>query len=180
MTTFQRLQQGNKKYLLVPVMPTPNGGLHLGHLSGPYLKMDVLARAQRRNENEVAVFFGSDAYESYMNLKSWQTGEDVDGLCNEYHERMLHDLDALKIEYDAFINPLDTSYNKDFISFISGLAASFVNKGSTKIRQENIYIQRKKIVSLPVAGSRAPARYVVVAPEAINARIAVHNTARWI
>ncbi len=136
MTTFERLQKGEKKYLLIPVMPTPNGGLHLGHLSGPFLKMDVLARAQRRMGNEVATFFGSDGYESYMNLKSWQTGRDVTELCKEFHERMRNDLDALSIEYDAFINPLEPTYNADFKSFITNVVSGLVAKGVLEIRPE--------------------------------------------
>ncbi len=136
MTTFQHLKEGNKKYLLIPVMPTPNGGLHLGHLSGPYLKMDVLARVQKRNGNEVAMFFGSDGYESYMNLKAWQTGREEQGLCNEFHERMRSDLDALNIEYDAFINPLEDLYNEDFKGFITNAVKQLVDDGVVALRPE--------------------------------------------
>lgn len=136
MDTFKNLRDGNKKYLLIPVMPTPNGGLHLGHLSGPYLKMDVLARAQRRNGSEVAMFFGSDGYESYMNLKAWQTGREVEVLCNEYHERMRADLDALAIQYDAFINPLDATYQEDFQIFFTSVVKALTDKGVTEIRPE--------------------------------------------
>ncbi len=136
MKTFQRLKEGNNKYLLIPVMPTPNGGLHLGHLSGPYLKMDVLARAQRRNGNDAAIFFGSDSYESYMNLKSWQTGKDEEELCNEYHERMRKDLDAVSIEYDTFINPLAPPYRENFKTFFTDLVKDLANKGALTIRQE--------------------------------------------
>ncbi len=137
MKIFQRLEQGKNKYLLIPVMPTPNGGLHLGHLSGPYLKMDVLARAQRRNGSEAAIFFGSDAYESYMNLKSWQTGKGEEELCNEYHKRMRCDLDALKIDYDAFINPLDPVYNENFKKYFTDVVSNFFDKGVLEIRSEN-------------------------------------------
>ncbi|MEO6730602.1 MAG: class I tRNA ligase family protein [Ferruginibacter sp.] len=143
MSNFQRLKDGKRKYLLIPVMPTPNGGLHLGHLSGPYLKMDVLARAQRRNGSEAAIFFGSDVYESYMNLKSWQTGKDVKVLCNDFHNKMENDLDALKIEYDAFINPLDTAYKEDFNTFFKDIVKSLVDKGVTEIRPEK-YLYSKE------------------------------------
>ncbi|MEO8109095.1 MAG: class I tRNA ligase family protein [Ginsengibacter sp.] len=136
MKTFQRLKDGKNKYLLIPVMPTPNGGLHLGHLSGPYLKMDVLARAQRRNGNETAIFFGSDVYESYMNLKSWQTGEEVEDICNKFHQRMKNDLDALKIEYDGFMNPLDDAYKEDFKTFFRGVVKELISKGVVEVRDE--------------------------------------------
>ncbi|MBC7886376.1 MAG: class I tRNA ligase family protein [Ferruginibacter sp.] len=143
MPAFKHLKEGKRKYLLIPVMPTPNGGLHLGHLSGPYLKMDVLARAQRRNGSEAAMFFGSDGYESYMNLKSWQTGKEVTTLCNEYHERMRSDLDALNIAYDAFINPLDTAYHEDFKTFFTTVTGELVDKGVTAPRPEK-YLYSKE------------------------------------
>src|SRR3990167_8582043 len=33
-----------KKNLIISTPPTPNGDLHLGHLSGPYLRADILKR----------------------------------------------------------------------------------------------------------------------------------------
>jgi methionyl-tRNA synthetase len=136
MQTFRQLTRGNKKYFLVPVMPTPNGGLHLGHLSGPFLKMDVLARAQRRNGNETCLFFGTDVYESYMNLKAWQTGKDEQLLCDEYNTRIKADLNALHIEYDEFINPLDEEHTEKFHVFFTTVLNELVAKGATEIRSE--------------------------------------------
>ena len=137
MKAFSQLKAGGRKYLLIPVMPTPNGGMHLGHLSGPFLKMDVLARAQRRNGNETSLFFGTDVYESYMNLKAWQTGIDEQVLCEKYNTRIKADLDALKIEYDVFINPLDEKHSADFITLFTTLLNSLVAKGVTELRTEN-------------------------------------------
>src|SRR2546430_14611823 len=106
MGSFQKLKPGNRKYLLMPTMPTPNGGLHLGHMSGPYLKMDVLARAQRRNGSEASIIFGSDVYESYTTLKAWQTGWNIEAVWHFYHGKSREALDALKLEYAAYINSL--------------------------------------------------------------------------
>ncbi len=136
MQTFRNLKDGKRKYLLIPVMPTPNGGMHLGHLSGPFLKMDVLARAQRRNGNSVSLFFGSDVYESYMNLKTWQTGKDEVLLCEEYHARIKGDMDALMIGYDAFINPLDNEHQEDFAALFTTVLNKLVAKGATEVRPE--------------------------------------------
>ncbi|MEO6723470.1 MAG: class I tRNA ligase family protein [Ferruginibacter sp.] len=136
MTRFQHLQEGKDRYLLVPVMPTPNGGLHLGHLTGPYLKMDILARAQRRNGSHVSIIFGSDGYESYTNLKAWQTGRDVKELCQQFHAQMKKDLDALRIEYDDFINPLDAEHNTAFNAFLTACVKALVNSGVAEIKNE--------------------------------------------
>lgn len=136
MATFQRLKEGKKKYLLLPTMPTPNGGLHLGHLSGPYLKMDVLARAHRRNGSQASVMCGSDVYESYTTLKSWQTGKTVEEVCNHYHEQIKKDLDAMRIEYDAYINPLDPPIRDEFNDFLTNIVTELVQQGVTEVREE--------------------------------------------
>lgn len=118
-------------------MPTPNGGLHLGHISGPYLKMDVMARAQQRNGSHASIIFGSDVYESYTTLKAWVTGKSIKDVCNHYHNQIVKDLNALKINYDAYINPLDEEYNDRFNSFLSGVVKDLINKKVTEIRPEN-------------------------------------------
>lgn len=46
--------------------PTPNGGLHLGHLAGPYLRADVYARALRTLGREAHVVTGTDDHQSYV------------------------------------------------------------------------------------------------------------------
>lgn len=46
--------------------PTPNGDLHIGHLSGPYLGADVYTRFQRANGACVYHLTGSDDFQSYV------------------------------------------------------------------------------------------------------------------
>ncbi|MEU9157130.1 class I tRNA ligase family protein [Streptomyces sp. NPDC048417] len=46
--------------------PTPNGDLHLGHLSGPYLGADAYVRFQRMQGTEVWHLTGSDDFQSYV------------------------------------------------------------------------------------------------------------------
>jgi methionyl-tRNA synthetase len=45
---------------------TPNGDLHLGHLSGPYLGADVFVRFQRMNGVRAWHIAGSDDFQSYV------------------------------------------------------------------------------------------------------------------
>ena len=137
MAKFHRLKEGKRKYLLLPTMPTPNGGLHLGHLSGPYLKMDVLARAHRRNGSHASLMCGSDVYESYTTLKSWQTNTQVEQVCRVFHEQIKKDLDAIRIEYDAYINPLDEEIREDFHQFFTGILTGLVESGVTEVRSED-------------------------------------------
>ena len=46
--------------------PTPNGDLHLGHLSGPYLGADAYVRFQRMQGTEAWHLTGSDDFQSYV------------------------------------------------------------------------------------------------------------------
>ncbi|ESZ54423.1 class I tRNA ligase family protein [Mesorhizobium sp. L103C131B0] len=46
--------------------PTPNGDLHLGHLSGPYFGADVYTRFLRMKGVEAYYLTGSDDYQSYV------------------------------------------------------------------------------------------------------------------
>jgi methionyl-tRNA synthetase len=95
-----------RRHLIIPVMPTPNGRLHLGHIAGPFLKCDVLARHLRRCEREAWIVSGSDVYESYVMLKSSQTGEPPTDVARLNHHLIDRDLHSLDIIYDEWIFPL--------------------------------------------------------------------------
>lgn len=87
-------------------MPTPNGRLHLGHIAGPFLKCDVLARHLRRSERKVWIISGSDIYESFVMLKSRQVGEPPADVALLNHHLIERDLHSLDIVYDEWIYPL--------------------------------------------------------------------------
>ena len=98
------------KYILIPTMPTPNGPLHLGHIAGPYLKPDILARHLRQHGHSVAIVSGSDVWETHVLQKARSLGISPEAVCQQYHNEILNGMAALDIEYDAYINPLDDSY----------------------------------------------------------------------
>src|SRR5262245_48387840 len=105
------------RYLFVPEMPTPNGRLHLGHMSGPYLRPDVLSRHLRMRGAEAYVVSGSDVYESHVELKAAQTGTTVEAVCNQFHDLIRAELDALGVEVDLYVNPLDAPLNPGYLAF---------------------------------------------------------------
>lgn len=57
--------------------PTPNGDLHLGHISGPYSGADIFTRARRLAGEDAELLIGSDIHQSYMPEKARELGEDV-------------------------------------------------------------------------------------------------------
>ena len=100
----------SRTYVLIPVMPTPNGPLHLGHVAGPSLKMDMLARHLRRNGATVALVSATDPYETHVLPRAYEQGRPVEQICADYHRAISDCLEALDIRYDAFLNPLDPPY----------------------------------------------------------------------
>ena len=100
-----------RQHLLIPIMPTPNGRFHLGHIAGPYLKMDLIARHLRRRGDEARIITGTDSYESYVLLRAQEQNREPAQVCAHYHELIEEDLAALDIELDAFISPVDASWS---------------------------------------------------------------------
>lgn len=57
---------GDRPVFAFSTPPTPNGGLHIGHLSGPYLGTDVFVRFQRMNGAKVWHLAATDDFQSYV------------------------------------------------------------------------------------------------------------------
>src|SRR5256714_4132628 len=93
-------------YHLVAGMPTPNGPTHLGHVAGPFLRMDVLARFQRLCGNRAFLVSGSDAYESHVCLTAELSGAHPRRVASRYLREIEDGLRAVDIVHDSFIDPL--------------------------------------------------------------------------
>lgn len=64
------VEVGEQARLFLPSPPTPNGPLHLGHLSGPYLAADVLRRYDRLRGLSSKFLCLADDHQSYVVLKA--------------------------------------------------------------------------------------------------------------
>jgi methionyl-tRNA synthetase len=95
-----------QRFLLLPMPPTPNGRLHLGHAAGPYLRADVLARHLRRRGASVRVSSGTDPYENWVLLDGLKSGRTPAETCDHFYACIQSDLHALDIACDDFVNPL--------------------------------------------------------------------------
>ncbi|MFK7000957.1 class I tRNA ligase family protein [Flavobacterium oreochromis] len=145
-----------KKFFLLPASPTPNGRMHLGHISGPYLKMDVLKRKIQRGGGTALLVSGSDVYESHMESKALQLGISTDEACNKFHKLILKDFEALDIEFDFFINPLDDEFRESFATREKELLQNLVDSGKV-IKKDEIFIfdsvQKKYLAGCWIKGN---------------------------
>lgn len=127
-----------RRHLIIPVMPTPNGRLHLGHIAGPFLKCDVLARHLRRSEHKAWIISGSDVYESYVMLKSSQTGEPPAEVARLNHHLIDRDLHSLDIVYDEWIYPLHPRWKELHDSTQLDVVNYFKTSGKAVDRLERV------------------------------------------
>lgn len=108
-TIFQTPIQ-TQDYLFVPSNPAANGRLHLGHISGPYLSADIVARHRRRQGHSTATIFGIDAYNSYVVRRAEIEVSHPAEVATENHSLIKEDLQAMNILHDVFTNPLDPEW----------------------------------------------------------------------
>jgi methionyl-tRNA synthetase len=103
-----------KSYLLVPMMPTPNGPLHLGHIAGPYLKLDVLRRYLLAEGHTVAMVSSTDAFDAYVKSTASTEGVTSQAVAARYYREIRADFERLSIVFDAFVDPASAEEVDEF------------------------------------------------------------------
>lgn len=113
------------KVLVTATPPTVNGGLHLGHISGPYLAADVYRRYLELRGREVFYVSGSDENQSYVVTKARQKGWTPAETATRYADEVERALSALAIEVDVFARPSTSPHHASFSQeFFSRLHAN--------------------------------------------------------
>ena len=94
-----------RRVLITATPPTPNGDLHLGHLSGPYLAADVHKRYLISRGTEALYLSGIDDHQSYTTRKAEQIGEPIAAVARRFGDRMVQTLGEAAIEVDHIGRP---------------------------------------------------------------------------
>jgi methionyl-tRNA synthetase len=105
--------------------PTPNGDLHLGHLSGPYLGADVYVRFQRMNGMRAWHLTGSDDFQSYVVGCARREGRSEAETAAHYSAEIKATLELMDIHVDQYtVTNADDGYQDGLRAFFSRLVAS--------------------------------------------------------
>jgi methionyl-tRNA synthetase len=94
-----------RRELVTAAPPTPNGDLHLGHLSGPYLGGDVYARARRLQGIDAHFIFGSDDNTIYVKTCGRGLGLSPEETAARFTDAIEETLAMAGIELAAFPRP---------------------------------------------------------------------------
>jgi methionyl-tRNA synthetase len=92
-------------YVITAAPPNPNGDLHLGHLSGPFLGADVLRRSLVQQGHQARYVSYSDDYSCYVRRKALQLGQSTERTAYVYGRRMEETLALGQMLPDRFTHP---------------------------------------------------------------------------
>lgn len=108
--------------LVTAAPPTPNGPLHLGHASGPYVAADVHARYLRLRGVHASYLCGSDDFQSYVATKAVAAGRTPEEVTELFGDRNHATLEALGCDVAHFLRPVrDEAYQADVQAFFARL-----------------------------------------------------------
>jgi methionyl-tRNA synthetase len=119
------LPSDDRPVLILGPNPTPNGGMHLGHIAGPYLAGDIYARYQRARGRDVVFTTGTDDSQTYVVASAARAGISPEELCRRSTARIQSALSAIGISVDGF-GPFDQTYRATVLQYFSALHAAGV------------------------------------------------------
>lgn len=103
--------------LVTSAPPTPNGPLHLGHLSGPYLGADVINRYMKMRRVNSVHRSGTDDFQNYVFEKGGPEG---------FRQKIIEGLGKSNIVMDEFISPFQ---NEAYQKFVQSFFVTLRNDG---------------------------------------------------
>ncbi|HEY2443346.1 MAG TPA: class I tRNA ligase family protein [Streptosporangiaceae bacterium] len=133
-----RPSEDNRPVTVLGPNPTPNGGMHLGHIAGPYLAGDVYARYQRARGRDVIFSTGTDDSQTFVVASARRLGTDPQELCDTSTVAIREALTEIGISFDGF-GSFDETYKATVLDYFSRLHAA----GKFRLRTVSMpYLER--------------------------------------
>lgn len=114
------------KIMIETAFPTPNGPLHLGHLSGAYLMSDLLKRCCELVGIECFSYSGTYGHTNHIDKTAAARGMSYADLVSKSEQSILQDLDLFQARYDDFLPhaPSSDAFKATTEKFITELMSS--------------------------------------------------------
>ncbi len=120
-----------RRTVIIATPPTPNGDLHVGHLSGPYLAADIHKRYLLSRGVDAIYLSGADDHQSYVPAKGRKLGIGPREVADRFGDLVEESLAMAAIELDLFVRPKTSRHHIPFVAeFFKALHAkgAFVEK----------------------------------------------------
>jgi methionyl-tRNA synthetase len=101
--------------LVTAAPPTPNGDLHLGHLSGPYFGADIYVRAQRLQGSSGLYLTGSDIHQSYVPTKARREGSDTLSMAARFEDEIVRIFESAGFATDSYVRPQHSALHRRIV-----------------------------------------------------------------
>jgi len=128
----------SKKHLIIAPPMTPNGDLHVGHMSGPYLAADVYKRYLAQYGHTATYVISSDDNQSYVDTSARRLGLTPQGLIDKSRTEISETLSAYQISIDRF-GQQDAEYAK----YVNQYFKRLYDGGLLEIRQTEVLFDTK-------------------------------------
>jgi len=102
-----------KRALIFSTPPTPNGDLHLGHLSGPYVGADIYRRYLCQKGVQAIHVTGRDDNQTYVKRIAAAEVRSPEQVADDYANRILDTWNRARIPLDFFSSPKDSRVYRD-------------------------------------------------------------------
>ncbi|MEV7994256.1 class I tRNA ligase family protein [Streptomyces sp. NPDC086077] len=124
-TSRVRANHTDRPQFVFSTPPTPNGDLHLGHLSGPYLGADVYVRYQRLIGNEAWHLTGSDDFQSYVTAVAARQDSTSAEVAAHFSAEIAATLAAMDISVDEYyVTSTEDGYREGLQRYFTRLVDS--------------------------------------------------------
>jgi methionyl-tRNA synthetase len=100
---------------LTATPPTPNGDLHLGHLAGPYLPVDVLRRYLVAEGTPVLMTTGMDDHQSYVPAQGRYDGRTGEEVADQYGAQITAAWQGAGVLFDRIVEPRQMPGYAEFV-----------------------------------------------------------------
>ena len=108
--------------LILPSFPTPNGDLHLGHISGPYVAADIYKRFNLMMGHKAYCLLGTIGYQTQVAYKAKKLGLTFLQTSKKYSKKIKKTLSAYSIQPEVFLNSTENHlYEKVVLSIFKKL-----------------------------------------------------------
>jgi methionyl-tRNA synthetase len=104
--------------------PTPNGHLHVGHISGPYLAGDVMARALAADGQDAWYSTGLDDNQTYVPRRAWGENCEPEETAERYTRSIVDTWAAAGVGFDKIVRPRGHEYEARVRDLFSTLVES--------------------------------------------------------
>lgn len=128
-----KVQDQEGLHIVLPSFPTPNGTIHVGHMSGPYIGADILNRFSRLKGRESKMMLGTIGYQSHVLLKANEEGLSFYELAEKNSIDIKETLEKVEILPDIFVTPKSTEF---YHSLSQHIFTTLYNKGFIKVKNK--------------------------------------------